>query len=202
MRARAARSGYEELARHLSALGAVRRELGRGLPADCPPASAAVLTLLHKYGEMRMGRLAELMAVDMSVTSRHVTHNVGRGWVERQPDPDDGRSRLLRLTERGNRQLDTLSEATSDFLEGMLHDWTEEDIARLNGMLERLRESFGDCRAPGPAEPSAPGRTAGTTEDETTGGPGRPDSTGESSTAAAAGRTGTTTDHSRNSAQH
>jgi DNA-binding MarR family transcriptional regulator len=184
---RASRSGYEELARHLGGLGAVRRELVRGLPADCPPASAAVLTLLHRYGEMRMGRLAELMAVDMSVTSRHVTHNVERGWVERQPDPEDGRSRLLRLTERGNRQLDTLSEATTETLEGILHDWTEEDVARLNVMLERLRESFGDCRAPVPAGQSSPARTARTTE------------VGKAGTTST---TSTTTDHSRKTARH
>lgn len=145
MAAPAARSGYEELSRHLSGLGAVRRELMRGLPGDCPAGSAAVLVLLHKYGEMRMGRLAELMAVDMSVTSRHVAHSVERGWVGRQPDPADRRSRLLRLTEGGVRQLDTLSEATTKVLEGVLHDWSEEEIARLNGMLERLRASFGSC---------------------------------------------------------
>jgi hypothetical protein len=106
-----------------------------------------------------MGRLAELMAVDMSVTSRHVAHNVERGWVERQPDPLDGRSRLLRLTERGGRQLDTLSEATTRTLEGFLHDWTEEDIARLNGMLERLRDDFGDgatAHVPAAPAPTAP----------------------------------------------
>ncbi|MGH3314004.1 MAG: MarR family winged helix-turn-helix transcriptional regulator [Streptomyces sp.] len=143
----AARGSYEELARHLSGIGAVRREMSRGFPADCPPASAAVLALLHKYGEMRMSRLAELMVIDMSVTSRHVAHTAERGWVERLPDPRDGRSRLLCLTERGRRQLDTLSEATTEALESFLHDWTDDDIARLNGMLARLRESFGDCRA-------------------------------------------------------
>ncbi len=147
MAARAARRSYEELARHLSGIGAVRREMVRGFPQDCPPASAAVLTLLHKYGEMRMGRLSELMAIDMSVTSRHVSHVEERGWLERHPDPQDGRSRLLSLTERGNRQLDTLSEATTEALEGFLHDWTEEDLAQLNELLERLRESFGDSRA-------------------------------------------------------
>lgn len=147
MAARAARRSYEELARHISGIGAVRREMVRGFPQDCPPASAAVLTLLHKYGEMRMGRLAELMAIDMSVTSRHVSHIEERGWVERRPDPQDGRSRLLRLTERGNRQLNTLSKATTEALEAFLHDWTEEDLAQLNDLLGRLRASFGDSRA-------------------------------------------------------
>lgn len=152
MAARAARGSYEELARHLSGIGAVRREMARGLPQDCPPASAGVLTLLHKYGEMRMGRLSQLMATDMSVTSRHVSHTEERGWVERHPDPQDGRSRLLRLTEAGHRQLKTLSEATTEALENVLHDWTDEDIARLNEMLERLRESFGDSRARPPQQ--------------------------------------------------
>jgi DNA-binding MarR family transcriptional regulator len=155
MAAPAARRSYEELARHLSGIGAVRREMVRGFPRDCPPASAAVLTLLHKYGEMRMGRLSELMAVDMSVTSRHVSHIEERGWVERHPDPQDGRSRLLRLTEQGHRQLDTLSAATTQALESFLHDWTDEDIVRLNEMLERLRESFGDQRARFPHQGTA-----------------------------------------------
>lgn len=150
MSARAARSSYEELARHLSGIGAVKREMSRGLPPDCPAASAAVLALLHKHGEMRMSRLAELMAIDMSVTSRHVAHTAERGWVERHPDPQDGRSRLLRLTAPGRRQLDALSEVTTVTLESFLHDWTDEDIARLNEMLGRLRESFGDCRVRAP----------------------------------------------------
>ena len=70
----AARNPYEELARQLSAIGAVKRGLGRMLPHECPAGAAAVLTLLERHGEMRMSRLAELLAIDMSVTSRHVAH--------------------------------------------------------------------------------------------------------------------------------
>ena len=83
----AARSQYKELARHLSAIGSVRRELARGLPLDCPLASAGVLALLDRHGEMRTSQLAELLAIDMSVTSRHVAHVAERGWIERHPDP-------------------------------------------------------------------------------------------------------------------
>lgn len=89
---------YEELIRQFSAFGAVKREIGRMMPPECPSGSAAVLTLLGRYGDMRMSRLSELLAVDMSVTSRHVAHVASRGWIERSPDPVDGRSRILRLT--------------------------------------------------------------------------------------------------------
>lgn len=81
----AGQAQYEELIRQFSAFGAVRRELGRILPSDCPSGSAAVLTLLDRHGDMRISKLAEFLAVDMSVTSRHVAHAADRGWIERSP---------------------------------------------------------------------------------------------------------------------
>ncbi|WP_438486912.1 MarR family winged helix-turn-helix transcriptional regulator [Streptomyces sp. S186] len=142
----AARSQYEELARQLSAIGAVKREMGRILPQDCPPASAGVLTLLDRHGEMRMSQLAELLAIDMSVTSRHVAHVAERGWIERQPDPVDKRSRLLRLTPSGRELLAELAERYTQTLARYLDDWTDTDVGQLVELLARLRTSFGDCR--------------------------------------------------------
>ncbi|MEI5008690.1 MarR family winged helix-turn-helix transcriptional regulator [Streptomyces sp. PmtA] len=142
----AERSQYEELARQISAMGAVKRGIARLLPAECPSGSAAVLALLDRYGEMRMSRLAELLAVDMSVTSRHVAHVAERGWIERSPDPDDGRSRILRLTPAGEAQLDDLGRRTTDLFAHYLEDWSDDDVGRLNALLARLRKSVGDCR--------------------------------------------------------
>ncbi|MGW2714767.1 MarR family winged helix-turn-helix transcriptional regulator [Streptomyces sp. NPDC004457] len=138
---------FEELARQLSAVGAVKRDMGRILPPDCPAGSAAVLTLLGRHGDMRMSKLAELLAVDMSVTSRHVAHVAARGWIERHPDPADKRSRILRLTPTGLHQLDDLSRRTTHLLAERLADWTDEDVDELIRLMTRLRASFGDCRS-------------------------------------------------------
>ncbi|MFI5978676.1 MarR family winged helix-turn-helix transcriptional regulator [Streptomyces sp. NPDC051452] len=147
---------FEELARQLSAVGAVKRDMGRILPPDCPAGSAAVLTLLGRHGDMRMSKLAELLAVDMSVTSRHVAHVVARGWIERSPDPADKRSRILRLTPEGIQQLDELSRRTTHLLAERLSDWTDDEVGQLIGLMSRLRASFGDCRsAPVRAVPAA-----------------------------------------------
>ncbi|MGW0772884.1 MarR family winged helix-turn-helix transcriptional regulator [Streptomyces sp. NPDC002835] len=143
----AERSQYEELARQISAVGAVKRSLSRMLPADCPSGSAAVLALVSRHGEMRMSRLAELLAVDMSVTSRHVAHVVDRGWLERSPDPDDRRSRILRLTASGEELLGELGRRTADIFAHCLEDWSDDEVGQLNAMLARLRDSVGDCRA-------------------------------------------------------
>ncbi|WP_016906334.1 MarR family winged helix-turn-helix transcriptional regulator [Streptomyces xiaopingdaonensis] len=143
------RSQFEELARQLSAIGTVKRELARHLPGDCAPGSAAVLALLGKFGEMRLSRLAELMGIDLSVTSRHVAHVAERGWIERYPDPQDGRSRLLRVSPAGQELLTEMSARTAEVLQTYLHDWTDDDVAQLVTLFARLRASFGDCRAHG-----------------------------------------------------
>ncbi|GGZ24474.1 MarR family winged helix-turn-helix transcriptional regulator [Streptomyces poonensis] len=143
----AEKAQYEELARQLTAIGVVKREMGRTLPSDCPGGSAGVLTLLGRHGDMRMSRLAELLAVDMSVTSRHVAHVAERGWIERLPDPADKRSRILRLTPDGLAQLDELYDRTTQLLADRLSDWPEDEIGQLVRLMARLRESFGDCRA-------------------------------------------------------
>ncbi|AWT44196.1 MULTISPECIES: MarR family winged helix-turn-helix transcriptional regulator [Streptomyces] len=153
----AAQAQYEELIRQFSAFGAVKREIGRILPSDCPSGSAAVLTLLGRYGDMRMSKLADLLAVDMSVTSRHVAHVAERGWIERSPDPADKRSRIVRLTPEGERKLDEMSRETTRLLSERLADWSDEEVAQLTRLMTRLRASFDDCRDRGPLRPPPPG---------------------------------------------
>ncbi|MFF6780898.1 MarR family transcriptional regulator [Streptomyces sp. NPDC012510] len=143
----AGQAHYEELARQLSAIGAVKREIARMLPYDCPGASAGVLTLIGRHGGMRMSRLAELLSVDISVTSRHVAHVAARGWIERLPDPADKRSRILRLTPEGRAVVAELDRRTSRLMADRLSDWSDNEVGQLIRLLGRLRESF-DATAP------------------------------------------------------
>ncbi|MPY62167.1 MarR family winged helix-turn-helix transcriptional regulator [Streptomyces spongiae] len=152
----AGKAQYEELARSLSAVGAVKRDMARVMPPDCPGGSAGVLTLLGRHGDMRMSRLAELLSVDMSVTSRHVAHVAVRGWIERLPDPADKRSRILRLTPAGRTRLDELHGLTTQLLADRLGDWSDDEVGQLIRLMDRLRESFGDCRAAPRTTHSAP----------------------------------------------
>ncbi|MFJ7207743.1 MarR family winged helix-turn-helix transcriptional regulator [Streptomyces sp. NPDC098789] len=133
---------YEELARQLTGIGAIKRDLARTLPPDCPPGSAAVLTVLDRHGEMRLSHLAERLAIDISVTSRHVAHVAERGWIAREADPGDGRCRILRLTPAGRNLLRELGVRYTAALERTLGDWSAEDVTTLTTLLARLRSSF------------------------------------------------------------
>lgn len=144
----AANALHEELMYQLSTVGAVRRELGRSVPADCSEASAAVLTLLSRQGPISIRRLTALLGIDISVTSRYVAHLAMLGWVDRRPDPADRRSRLVRLTDEGRGQFAALSERRSRELGARLSGWSAEDVRRLTLLLARLRTDF-DVSWPG-----------------------------------------------------
>ncbi|WP_055571931.1 MarR family winged helix-turn-helix transcriptional regulator, partial [Streptomyces prasinopilosus] len=131
---------YEELVRQFSAFSAVKRELRRSMPADFHSGSAAVLTALGRHGALRMSRLTELLAVDLSVTSRQVAQAVELGWIERSPDPADKRSRILRLTPAGRVQLDALFRRATRLLAERLDDWSDDEIRLLAQLMSRLRD--------------------------------------------------------------
>lgn len=149
---------YEELIRQLSAVGSVRRELNRILPHGCPNGPATVLAVLGRDGDMRIGRLAELLGVDMSVTSRHVAHLAALGWIDRSRDPLDRRSRILRLTPEGRARLADVSDRLSQELAARLGDWSDADVRQLTWLLSRLRAGFDDLWTGhhAYAEPSTP----------------------------------------------
>jgi len=133
---------FAELATQLRATISVMRGMARRLPPDCQVASVGVLSVISRHGEMRIGRLTELLDIDMSVTSRHVAHLADRGWIERAPDPLDKRSRLLRLTTRGDAVLRTAQDHVAGVLADRLGGWPDEDVERFTELLARLRTDF------------------------------------------------------------
>ncbi|WP_166844612.1 MarR family winged helix-turn-helix transcriptional regulator [Isoptericola sp. BMS4] len=142
------RSRYEDLQRQLRAVGAVKRAIVRNLPHDCPVGPTAVLSTLHRQGPTHLSLLADKMWLDISVTSRHVSHAVEQGWVERTQDPADRRSWTLSLTPAGRRMLDEISERTTGLLAERMSDWDDDEIDRLTALMARLHGSFADCTPP------------------------------------------------------
>jgi DNA-binding MarR family transcriptional regulator len=148
---------FAQLASELRGMLAVTRGISRWLPPEYPVASTGVLSVLARHGDIRASRLAELLDIDMSVTSRHVAHLAERGCIDRLPDPHDGRSRLLRITPLGQQVLRTASDRVAEALADHLRDWPDEDIAQFCRLLARLHADFGDCRPrsrPVPADPA------------------------------------------------
>ena len=106
---------------------------------DVTPAQARLAQRIADDGS-RLTDLAESAQVTKQTASLLVTALEREGLVERVPDPDDGRARLIGLTERGREA----SRQAMQVVIGVEREWTEHLGVELAGQLReallKLRE--------------------------------------------------------------
>lgn len=124
-----------------TALFAVNRAL-RNLSADHPPArtlphhTLSMLVVIEDMGEVRVSTIARRMSVDLSVISRQAKTLVEEGLLERQPDPDDRRAFLVKLSVNGQAALHKARAHYGKLVKSIVSDWSDGEIATLTeGML-------------------------------------------------------------------
>ena len=81
---------------------AVQREGNRQLtealrPLNLTPSQAEVLQVLQQYQPMTLLQLGNRLVCETGSPSRLVTSMVDAGWIEKLPNPADGRAVLLQL---------------------------------------------------------------------------------------------------------
>lgn len=105
------------------------------------PAHGAIGQHIADTGS-RITELAELVQVTKPSVVYLVNDLERLGYVERVPDPADGRAKLVRLTERGARAQARAREILGEIEE----DWAEalgpREFARLRTLLQRLHDAL------------------------------------------------------------
>ena len=107
------------------------------------PSQATLLYTLKCRGAMRLGDIAEAMQLDASTVSRHVQQLGDRGFIDREPDPLDGRARIIALSRTGAATLKKSFDQRRAFLTQALADWDAADRERLRHDVTRLTTSLG-----------------------------------------------------------
>jgi DNA-binding MarR family transcriptional regulator len=106
---------------------------------DVTPAQARVFQRISPAGS-RLTDLAAQAGITKQSAGFLVDQLEHAGYVERVPDPDDGRARLVRITERGARSV----EAARVVVDQVEAEWTAHlgapRMARLRDILTDLRE--------------------------------------------------------------
>ncbi|HET8615294.1 MAG TPA: MarR family transcriptional regulator [Actinomycetales bacterium] len=90
------------------ALGRLARELRHSSAAGVTPSQLSALANLEEAGALRLGDLAAREGVTPSTTSRTVDALESSGFVERRPDPEDGRATRIAPTASGRELLTSL----------------------------------------------------------------------------------------------
>src|SRR4051794_18414086 len=132
----------EDLVIALYRLGLVQRSIARHALAELGSQGFTALAVIQRQAPVRVSEVAEQLSVNLSVASRQVGALVLAGYVERAPDPGDGRAHTLRPTAAGTRVLTDSHRRMVATATTALADWSDAEIAGLAAQLERLREDF------------------------------------------------------------
>jgi DNA-binding MarR family transcriptional regulator len=108
-----------------------------------------VLSMLSHASEstMRMRRLAMLTNGSLSRLSQVVARLERRGWVERRPDPTDGRTTLAVLTDGGRKQLQAAAPGHVETVRRLVLDPLtkpqQRQLREINGRIRNAIEPSG-----------------------------------------------------------
>lgn len=108
------------------------------------PGHISILYNLNCHGAMRLGDLAETMRLDASTVSRHVQQLGEHGFIVRGPDPEDGRARIIEISEDGRAALKQTFNQRRDIVTEAMADWSPADRQRLRDDIVRLTGALGE----------------------------------------------------------
>jgi len=117
--------------------GLMRRLAAAGHP-EVRYAHGAVFQYLDDAGT-RVSDLAALARITKQSMAELVAHLERHGYVERVPDPADGRARLVRITERGAQSV----AASAGIVAEVEAEWTAHIGVR---RMDQLRRILADLR--------------------------------------------------------
>ena len=112
------------------------------------PGAYKVFTTIVRRESITLSALAEALMSDKGQISRTVRYLEELGFVERTPDPDDGRSSLLSATELGRERLAAARTPQEQTLLHTLADWSVTDIRNLTQLLHALSSGTNPAAAP------------------------------------------------------
>ncbi len=93
-------------------------------------------------GPVSTKALATALDLDASTVTRQISALESGGFVQRRPDPLDGRSSTIMLTAAGHQTMAGVEGERRHGIEALVGDWAERERAALARALSRLNTSL------------------------------------------------------------
>ncbi|OPA80286.1 MarR family transcriptional regulator [Paenibacillus selenitireducens] len=100
-----------------------------------------ILHYLSRRSSQGIKALAEEFRLDASTMSRQIAALEGKGYVERLPDPNDGRASLFQITDLGSLEFSKAKEARIHRFHELFESWTEEEGLQFMELIGRLNRA-------------------------------------------------------------
>lgn len=104
----------------------------------------ALLYQLYQVDEVNQSTLQKAVNIDSAAITRHLKHLESDGMVVRCKIPSDNRVTLVRLTEEGRKRIEASITEQSNFVNKMLHDFSEDELVALANMIRRMQHNISE----------------------------------------------------------
>jgi len=111
--------------------------------AGLTPSQLSTLSSAGKSGPVRLGDLAAAERIAPSTLTRLVNVLEDRGYLVRQPAPDDARAYLVTVTDSGREVLERIRDEATSMLTDILMTLPPEQLAALEAALPALEQLAG-----------------------------------------------------------
>lgn len=127
----------------LRAFGPLRQGLRRVYDRELAALGLSItqahpLALLREHGPMRQGELAHRLEVEGPTLVRLLDQMEAAGLVERRPDPDDQRAKVIHPTDVGTATAERALPVVAAMRAALLADVTDDELATCLDVLRRL----------------------------------------------------------------
>jgi DNA-binding MarR family transcriptional regulator len=137
------RDDPELAARLRMAVTRLARRLRQEGQTGLTPSQTAALTTVERHGPLTPSEFAAVEGVRRPTATRALASLEAARLIVREPDPADGRSQRVRVSQSGARLLGRMRTRRTAFLARRLHRLDAEEaatLARAAELLERLLE--------------------------------------------------------------
>ena len=98
-----------------------------------------VLTVRHHPG-ITQAEICQKLELDKGAAARQVANLETKGYLRREPNPDDGRSQLLFVTGKADELKSSKAHLEEAFYEWLTEPLSEDEQAQLARMLDILEQ--------------------------------------------------------------
>ncbi|ASK61818.1 MarR family transcriptional regulator [Virgibacillus phasianinus] len=100
-----------------------------------------ILRQLSTYGPAGVKTLSNELHLDISTVSRQAAALIEKKYVDKLPNPNDGRAYFYHITKLGTTELDANKQRRFERLSTILQDWTEEERVSFGHLLQKYNRT-------------------------------------------------------------
>jgi len=100
-----------------------------------------IIGFVHNNGTCRTQDIADGIGITAPTASVAVNKLAALGWLEKNPDPDDGRATLISLAAKTSQTFDKIREKRISGIQRLLADLSSEEQKSLLDLLRRIVNS-------------------------------------------------------------